>query len=432
MFMTFEPTCEKGIKVGTRLFATRESFMRSFSRRCPRRPSSSHPSRIVLVPHNSHSILQSISKESTMFFSQSTVLALVSIIVGVSSTKFSINDETVHPGGCFLGDELIHCAIEESHCNGLMYASHRQMVGFLEQFGDEQNGGDNPQYDEEVAAYLAYTVRQCAGDHTEASHSDFVGMCTSPKDGFHCTSHASNCALSDQFVHNVPYCSLRYNYFPDRDAAVSLYGSCIPIDSQTGKIDHDNVACVWSIDDCPGVVNQTYAYMGAGQYNGVRDGVDSYDGLCTCDKVMTGACVDKNGRDTDKDYDWFTCSVSADACDGDSVFLPWQEVQASGRECRLCDSFEKDKDVPMGNMRHSYSSMNAVVDQEHKAGCENGGGSGEVAGIVIGGMLAGALLLVLGMKLKARRTSKTGKEFDTAKDAGDMENVDFQESGISS
>jgi hypothetical protein len=60
-------------------------------------------------------------------------------------------NSVVHPGGCYLQNELIRCALDEFHCEGLDFVSSRQM-----------------RESEDPAA------KRC-----KHAHPDFVGMCTS-------------------------------------------------------------------------------------------------------------------------------------------------------------------------------------------------------------------------------------------------------------
>ena len=56
----------------------------------------------------------------------------------------------VDSGGCFIGDELIRCSLDKTHCQGLEFRSSRQML-------------------------LSLRDRECM-----KPNSNFVGMCTSP------------------------------------------------------------------------------------------------------------------------------------------------------------------------------------------------------------------------------------------------------------
>jgi hypothetical protein len=262
--------------------------------------------------------------------------------------------------------------------------------------------------------------------------------------------------------------SLKYNYFSERDSAVSLYGSCVPIvgTGQDSVLDYTNIACVWSEDDCPSTNNQ---YMIAGQYSGLVNG-DTYDDLCTCDKVMTGACVDKSGKGSESDFAWFMCAVSSDSCDDESEFIPWQEVQTSGRDCRLCDTFHKSDDVPMGNLLPNVGgsggttptdpqNQNVVSDNPdffNKMNANNGSNrshhpnTGKTIGVLVGGAVIGAILTILGSFCLKRCSGRSGKKTNknvTKESAsptltpptketfgeGDMEDAsDFKKAGIMS
>ena len=112
------------------------------------------------------------------------------------------SEYVVHPGACFVGDELMRCALGEDSCKGMVYKSHRQLQG-------------------------TEHAKKCMGEYS-SHRGDHVGMCATDQEKFLCTGHASNCALP--YVEHVPYCSLQHNHFPDRQYPFSLYGRCIPLD----------------------------------------------------------------------------------------------------------------------------------------------------------------------------------------------------------
>lgn len=218
----------------------------------------------------------------------------MSIAASSSASASSESSNVVHPGGCYLQNELLRCALDEAHCNGLEFRSSRQM---------------RESDDEEVG--------RC-----QRPHPDFVGMCTSEIDSFHCTGHPSGCVIWSMFVPNISYCSLQYNHFPGRDIHLALYGTCS--DSSKGSN-----ACVWSLDDCPGAgTDSDITYTPA-----TFAPTSNVDSLCTCDKVRTGACAFGE--------DW-TCAVSAGACDKESDFRTREQVLEAGRDCRLCPLFDKN------------------------------------------------------------------------------------------
>ena len=396
--------------------------------------------------------------------------------VVVDAAKLEFPSHLVHAGACFLDEELMLCAMEASECRGgLKYMSFRQL---LDEFKDVGNPSRTT-YDADAAKNIKHVLNACAGSHSKTNHPGYVGMCTSPVDGYQCTSHKSNCFHPELFVPDVPYCSLQYNYWSERDSSVSLYGSCVPIigSGQDSQLDYTNIACVWSERDCPPESNQ---FMVASQYSGLKSG-ETYEDLCTCDKVMTGACVDKAGKNnmdsgihSKHDFQWVQCAVSADACDEDSTFIPWQQVQYSGLDCRLCDDFNKEKDVKTGNLpKDNPVSQNGGVPTD--AGNQNvisddssncatitatassnssveGGHhhkknkhTGQKIGILIGGAVLGVVVTLLaGMavrryNVKKNKTSKktTTKvvedDDETPREEEQMDAVDLQlENGIMS
>jgi len=220
----------------------------------------------------------------------------------------------VYPGGCYLQSELIRCALDQSHCEGLVFRSSRQMKE-MQMFGEEEEGNDD-------------------ADRCRRPHPDYVGMCTSGIDKYHCTGHDSGCVIASKFVPNIPYCTIRHNHFPGRDTHLALYGSCTSIDEPTGEVTR---TCVWSIDDCPGAGVDPAINYAPSSFSSIDDD-DADAPPCTCDLVKTGACVlESEEWDTGR----WTCAVSADACDSESSFRTRKQVEESGRDCRLCDVFDK-------------------------------------------------------------------------------------------
>jgi len=298
----------------------------------------------------------------------------------------------VFPGGCYLQGELIRCALDEFHCQGLEFRSARQMKERTE-FGDG------------------------SAERCRRPHPDYVGMCTSGIDNFHCTGDASGCVISSKFIPNVPYCTVQHNHFPGRDTHLALYGSCETIESDGTGV---SKTCVWSIDDCAGAgTSGSVTYVPASYAK-----TGSAGELCTCDVVQTGACV--------LGSDW-TCAVSADACDAASDFRSWREVQMSGRDCRLCEEFDKTEVVSTdrvhpwagggGGHDHSHDHPNGNDDHDHSHdhGHDHShqglsGGScqrGVVVATAVGGVLIALVLTLLVVLLcRDRVVTDTGRRSD--------------------
>ena len=406
----------------------------------------------------------------------STIFLVAAAVVttSVDATKLEFPNHLVHAGGCFLEEELMLCAMEASDCRGgLKYKSFRQLLDLFKDVGNPSR----QTYDPDAARNVKHILNACAGSHAKTNHPGYVGMCASPVDGYQCTSHKSNCFHPELFVPDVPFCSLKYNYWSERDASVSLYGSCVPIigSGENSQLDYTNIACVWSERDCPAESNQ---FMVASQYSGLKSG-ETYEDLCTCDKVMTGACVDKAGKNnmvddnhSKNDFEWVQCAVSPDACDEDSTFIPWQQVQYSGLDCRLCDDFNKEKDVKIGNLPENNpfkqnggvptnaGSQNVVADdgsncatitttsnssvKENHHSRKKNKHTGQKIGILIGGAVLGVIMtLLVGTFVRSYnvKKNKAGKktvtkvlEDDEApREEEQMDAVDLQlENGIMS
>lgn len=205
-------------------------------------------------------------------------------------------------GTCYLGTELVHCAWQESECNGLEFRSDRMQV----------------------------ETTRC-----DANHRQYIGMCV---EDTVCTTDASNCKDAGTFVPEMPYCNIEYNTYPGRTApGFALWGTCTVSGVST---------CVWSEADCPtgtGAIFQTPAEVG---YSG------NVEDLCTCDNTKVGACL--NGG-------VYTCAVSEGACDSSSEFKTWQEI-AGIMDCRLCNDFKKVEKPPLYEVPLSFKRTPSRVD----------------------------------------------------------------------
>jgi len=67
---------------------------------------------------------------------------------------------------------------------------------------------------------------------------------------------------------------------------------------------------------------------------------------CTCDKVRVGACLFA----LEQPNDAYFCAVSAEACDVDSTFVEWYEMEES-TECYLCHGDRQSGTVQQQSVR---------------------------------------------------------------------------------
>jgi len=249
-----------------------------------------------------------------------------------------MKDQFVHPGACFIGDQFVHCSLEEIGCDGMTYRSNRELLDL-------------------DATHVART--SCMQRHTGR-----IGICATSLDDYHCTGHPKGCSMYTRFIHNTRYCDLHYNRFPGRNSHLSTWGRC---DAKVGN----KRTCVWSINDCPGlgVTNDYYPV--------------SINDDCTCDKVKVGACFDSKTNEK-------TCAVSADACDASSNFRTWQQLEDQDSPCFLCDSFDKSVEAaPVLPAGQRFAS-------NRNESCSSSGlGPGDIAAI----SLSGLLILVLGFEI---------------------------------
>lgn len=259
----------------------------------------------------------------------------------------------VFPGGCFVGDELISCALEESSCNGFTFKSYFELLNE----GTTLTTG---------FCWQKESLSPPPSLFASSSSNLFNGMCTSSVDNYHCTGHPSNCVISAKFVQSVPFCTIQFNHFPERQSWLSVYGECVPVRrSKDGVIQNDKSfygdgTCVWSIDDCPGIPENNTFYPGAASLDYLEEG-----DTCSCEKVKTGACQYNESKNSNEFNDVnIVCAVSEEACGSSGSFLTWQELAELGGECHLCnnDDFNpkiiQGDDIPTGLLSSNRGQQN--------------------------------------------------------------------------
>jgi len=154
------------------------------------------------------------------------------------------------------------------------------------------------------------------GDHNQdcppvaSLHS--LGRCSAVSEYYLCTSHATSCQLSHNFVPYDISCTVSRDHSPTRSVYPdAYYGKCQASDDFPDLPD----MCVWKFTECPSSTFRTANPFWAGQ---LPD--------CRCDQVRTGACVAESN--------WY-CAVEDKACDeGYSYVKAMNFTQA---ECYLCE-----------------------------------------------------------------------------------------------
>ena len=183
----------------------------------------------------------------------------------------------------------------------------------------------------------------------------------------------------------MPYCSVQYNHFPQSETHLSLYPRCSSSDFGD--------TCVYSSDDCGVDEAFTTASLSMVVVPGER-----IPDLCTCDQVRTGACFhpEQGGAE-------WTCAVSADACDADSIFRDWKEVLQEGKDCRLCPDFDKHESPTASTASHLHWGHGRGHGLDHHHRPADIAASSDLfretpscqAGIVVGTVVGGSVVALL-------------------------------------
>eukprot|EP00548_Thalassiothrix_antarctica_P010694 CAMPEP_0194159316 /NCGR_PEP_ID=MMETSP0152-20130528/77761_1 /TAXON_ID=1049557 /ORGANISM="Thalassiothrix antarctica, Strain L6-D1" /LENGTH=997 /DNA_ID=CAMNT_0038868867 /DNA_START=53 /DNA_END=3046 /DNA_ORIENTATION=- len=232
----------------------------------------------------------------------------------------------VGAGACMTNDQY-WCALEKTACPvGSKFVSARKL---------ETDYKDKP-------------AIQCLN---EAGYVP-MGQCTLPEDKDICTGHRSNCIgcfeqAGNCFEPNNGACSLEATENDDGSLNFAVFGACVnPADPNKGN-------CLWSRDECPPTDTWDPPSTMMDSASGIED-------LCTCDKVIVGAC--RYGND-------FECAVSADACEDESQYIRAKELleMESPIDCRLCDRLEEFPEnaylVPQQQSGNDVSNSEDSVQQ---------------------------------------------------------------------
>lgn len=290
-----------------------------------------------------------------------------------------MSDRFVYPGACFIGNQFVHCSLEEIGCDGMTYRSNRELMDLN-------------------TNHVART--SCM----QKTHPGRIGICATSLDQYHCTGHPKGCSIYARFIHNSKFCDLHYNRFPDRSSHLSTWGQCV------SKVQNKRT-CVWSIDDCPGI----------GETNDYNP-VSISGGDCTCDKVKVGACF---GSETNEK----TCAVSADACDAFSNYRTWQQLEAQGESpCFLCDTFDKSVEAAPVLTSAGFDDSNSN-NESSACSSSSGLGPGDIAAISLSGLLVIVLGIEIYYRLLRRRNKKKSsqKKETTETNKNDFSEVDVPE-----
>ena len=206
----------------------------------------------------------------------------------------------VNPGACLSleTNELVRCAFGASACNA---ASEAFLSAF--QLSDDQR-------------------EHCAGRGKPLAA---LGRCSVSDDEFFCTGGSGGDVGGDHTT-GTDACPADLLFEPHSAVCAGLwdrayFGFCqIAMDDGNDKNHDDGVGssvCLWSKEGCD-------------ENNGVwyPVGKNLADSCNSCEDVLVGGC-ERDGQ--------VHCAVSAEACDDESWFIPWNEIRdGNNMECTLC------------------------------------------------------------------------------------------------
>ena len=165
------------------------------------------------------------------------------------------------------------------------------------------------------------------GLHCPVERTSNWGRCASTADRVECTNAEGSCLYAFRFERSAGAAA---------DGGCDVHGSrasgiptyfpyCAPRTDNAAK-DWRDVRCVWDEAECDPKTER---------WEEARPGNLSWFHGCTCEDVLTGACVDP---DIDGGHH---CAVSKDGCADPSTFVPQRLLAENGLDpeaCRLCRS----------------------------------------------------------------------------------------------
>jgi len=270
----------------------------------------------------------------------------------------------VIPGACLdETDAFVRCALDSDDCNDSVYWSPRELEN------DQDNAGYN-----------------CL--HIRIDEMPGFGRCLANNGKTLCTNDQFTCENGANDWTNDEECTGSKDISESPEERNTLYAGCHYLPEGI-----DDAFCVYNPYDCPDDDDPEWEFF---------EGYHTQEAMgypCTCEKVMTGACVHNDIH--------YVCAVSPEACDDDSVFVNVVDMfDVPDMECFLCS--ETTGSNYDGSL--AVQAQPAPVDEEAlpRAADGNGGGMGVGVAVVL---VLGVLVVagVVGVWLVKRKRSK-GKQ----------------------
>lgn len=262
-------------------------------------------------------------------------------------------------GACFSQDEIFDkCALQPSDCiaeSAVFRSSHWLELNNIS------------------------ISNECADEQTIRTLNS-LGRCNGQADRYICTSHQTACRFAAVFEPNTDDCNLLHDFYENNEFSNTHYGFCHEEDSDN----MDNAFCTWSFQECGGS-GSGYLWHGADTF------FANSKPPCHCDDVRIGACVDDSNASP-------YCAVSGDVCDTDSGFTYLKVLDLESQlsiQCNVCSPLS-DEDLKLPNSASSEP--------------KKGNNTGQTVGIVVGIALTIVGIITLGLVVRSRNNSSSGKE----------------------
>jgi len=252
------------------------------------------------------------------------------------------------------------------------------------------SGGDIYHHSDWLLLNDASRHDECSKQESIQLLKGSIGRCDSSSERYICTSHKSNCRSGLLFETKDEDCLVAYDTRTELvNFDLTHYGGC-DYTSDAGTVGF----CVWQATECPTKYTNVNADpFWAGQLP-----------ECTCERVLTGACVSQNNPSD------FFCAVTPEVCDSSQDYMTGSELAESKEvTCRLCSDTMVSRPRPAGSMGQRSGGNDSGIAASLVTF------TGLIVGVTVGVVLSLACITFCFCKRKKRMASN-GVEQDAKMD----------------
>jgi len=277
----------------------------------------------------------------------------------MSTRLLPVDDKSyVIPGACLDAetDHLLRCALDKNDCvDGSVYWSPQEL----------ENEDDSAGHD-----CLHVRVDQMTG----------FGRCVDKNGQSLCTNDSFSCENYQNDWKDDETCSGSKDLSESPDERNTLYAGCHYLPEPIS-----NAFCVYNPYDCPDDDNPDWEF-----FEGYLT-AEAMEYPCTCEKVMTGACVFEDVQ--------YVCAVSPEACDGNSKFVNVVDMFDVDLECFLCSETASTESNYDGTL--AVQAQPLPEEALPRAASNDGGMTGGLIFVLVVGVLV--VVGVMGLWMVRRR-----------------------------